>query len=62
ANTLSARLKELEQISAITKIVSVTDKGRSAVAYKITLQGTKALQISKKYEVELSKFLHEPEG
>jgi len=57
ANTLSARLKELEKIRAIRKVPSTTTSGRNVVAYKITPQGVKALEISQKYEDELAKFL-----
>jgi len=58
ANTLSTRLDELEQIGAIKRIVSTTETGRSTVGYKITASGLKALEISNRYEQELSKFLN----
>ena len=56
-NTLSARLKELEKLGAIKRIISVTDKGRNVVAYSITPNGIKTLEISQRYEEELSRVL-----
>lgn len=55
ANTISNKLKELEKIGAIERVVSTSPKGRNVVAYRITSYGEKALEIAYRLETELRK-------
>lgn len=57
SNTVSARLKELVEFGAIRKTVS-DSTGRNTVAYELTDEGEKSLELAERFEKELQAVLH----
>ncbi len=60
ANTLSAKLKLLEEAGAIERIVSTSPKRRNVVAYRMTKSGGRSLEAIYRCEKELGTMLGHP--